>query len=204
MFQDAFEKLGPQEIELALADINPALGGAPFDAGTTTILGQPLPFYPGWKYLEVADHTAIPAQRRSVIHKPGRAVVLDGTNAPIYALNGEAPLKLERGNAADYVRFFFAHVRGRHGRFVLAETVEDIAWKEEPPPAARKAIGQMLAPLKVESKDAQGNFLMTARMVFRDLLFRAEVSAAPDGQVTLSNEELLIEDMPVLDDTFGQ
>ena len=41
-------------------------------------------------------------------------------------------------------------------------------------------------------------------MVFKDSLFKSEVEVKPSGLVSLSNEELLVEDLPVLDDTFGQ
>ena len=41
-------------------------------------------------------------------------------------------------------------------------------------------------------------------MMFKDSLFKSDVTVQDNGVVSLQNEELLIEDMPVLDDTFGQ
>jgi hypothetical protein len=131
-------------------------------------------------------------------------VAINGSNEPIYALNERAPLQLNDGTVADYVRFFFSNVRGRHGRFLITETVDDIQWREEPPPAARKAIGKILVPLTVTGRDPDGGFRLAACMMFKDSLFKAAVTVRRDGIVSLSDEELLIEDMPVLDDTFGQ
>ena len=104
----------------------------------------------------------------------------------------------------DYARFFFSHVRGEHGRFLIIDTVDDIDWKDEPPPSARKATGKMLEELHVIGKGVDGTWHLLGRMVFRDSLFQAQIHVAPDGQVSMSNEELLVDDMPIMDDTLGQ
>ncbi len=200
---DAFSRLDQLEVESLLEEVNPALGPAPFNPATATILAQDLSFYPGYRFLDIADYEVTPPPRRFVIHRPGHTVILNGTNEPIYGLNERAPPVLNESTVCDYVRFFFTYVRGKHGRFLITETVDDVHWKEEPPPAARKAIGKMLEPVHIRKKDAQGNFIVATCMVFKDSLFRADALVKPGGLITLTNEQLVIEDMPVLDDTFG-
>lgn len=204
MFQDVFVKLDRLELETALEEIGPALEGVRFKPGSLVAMGQDLTFYPGYRFLDLADHDSLPPKRRFVVYKPGHVVVLNWTNEPIYALNEKAPVSLDDVKVVDYVRFFFTYVRGRHGRFIITEAVDDINWKEDPPPAARKAIGKMLEPVRVTGIDADGTYNLLARMMFKDSLFKSNVHVKPDGLVSLSGEELLIEDMPVLDDTFGQ
>lgn len=205
MFQDAFVKLDRLACETALEDINPGMEGSPFDPATVTIMAHDLPFYPGWQLLELSDHSAVPIKHRTVVHKAGQAVFLDGTNGPIYSLNETAPLTLDDRNVLTYARFFFSYVRGRHGRFLIVDNVDDIAWREELPAAARKAMGQMIEPLRLSSYDAETGYHLTGQMIFRDGLFRAQIHVEPKkGFVTLDNEELVIEDMPVLDDTLRQ
>lgn len=203
MFQDAFVKLDRLEIETVLEEINPALSGVKFRAGNVIALGQDLPFYPGYRFLDLADHESMPPRRRFVVFKPGHVVVLNWTNEPIYALNDRVPIELDAERVTSYVRFFFTYVRGRHGRFIITENVDDINWKEEPPPAARKAIGKMLEPLRITETTDDG-YTLLARMMFKDSLFRSNIHVRANGLVNLSGEELMIEDMPVLDDTFGQ
>jgi hypothetical protein len=169
-----------------------------------TILGQELSFYPGYRFLDMADYESAPPVRRFAVYKPGDAVVLNWTNEPIYELNARVPISLNEHTVVDYVRFFFTYIRGRHGRFLVAENVDDIMWREEPPPAARKAIGNILSPLSVASAATDGSYRLNLCMMFKDSLFRAVAEVGRDGLVTLTNEELMIEDMPVLDDTFGQ
>ena len=130
-------------------------------------------------------------------------VVLDWTNEPIYILNQQAPIQLNADNIAEYVHFFFTYVRGKHGRFIVTENVDDINWKEDPPPQARKAITKMLLPVTLK-EEKNGNFYLEVTMMFRDSLFKADVEVQPNGLVSLSNEKLLVEDMPVRDDSFGQ
>lgn len=201
---EQFIKLDLLECETILEEVNPALKGSQFHPATVTILAQESPFYPGYRFLDIADYETTPHIRKFVLYKPGHVVVLNWTNEPLYALNAKAPIQLDETTVSDYVRFFFTYIRGRHGRFIITESAEDVMWREEPPPAARKAISKMLEPLHITTRDGQGGFKLSARMMFKDSLFKTTVNVLADGTVNLSDEELLIEDMPVLDDTFGQ
>lgn len=204
MFQEAFERLELEEAAVILDQINPSFEGTVFDPVETTVMAIDVPFYPGFKFLDITNNAVSPSQQRFVLYSAGKIVVLDFTNEPIYSLNKELPIHLTEENIFDYVRFFFTYVRGRHGRFLIAESPDDINWKEEPPPAARKAIGKMLKPLTLKSGKSDSTYSMEACMMFKDSLFKSDVNITSEGLVTLTNEELLIEDMPVLDDTFGQ
>lgn len=206
MFQDAYIKLDQLETADILERISPHLHGGKIPPENCVVMTRELPFYPGYRFFDISSHTVLPALRRFVLEKDGDVVVLDFTNVPIYDLNKRCPLVLTGENILDYVRFFFTFVRGRHGRFLITESVDDIQWREEPPPAARKSVAKMIEPLhlKEEEKASEHPFHLVACMMFRDSLFRAEVTVDSAGNVQLSREHLLIEDMPVLDDTFGQ
>lgn len=209
MFQEAFKKLELDELAIILDEVNPHLDGSPFDPIDTTALGIHVSFYPEYRFLDLADYSTMPGKRRFILYKasangkPADVVVLDWTNEPIYLLNHNLPIQLTNENVADYIRFFFTYVRGKHGRFIVTESVDDINWKEDPPPQARKAIAKMLIPLEILA-EKDGKYNLKSTMMFRDSLFKADIEVQSNGLVTLSNEELLVEDMPVLDDTFGQ
>lgn len=213
MFRDALTKLDQLEAQALLTTLNPLLQGSPFEAESVTILSAELSFYPDHVFYEIADHAVMPARKIFTIVGAGLgsgakagpvATILDWTNTPIYQLNRDVPIYLNERNAVEYIRFFFSFVRGRHGRFLITETIDDIAWKDEPPATARKAIGGLIEPLRLIGVDDKGCFVFNARMMFKDSLFKGRVSVTPGGIVTLSDEELVVEDMPVLDDTLGQ
>lgn len=210
MFQDAYVKLDRLEVEEVVAQTKRAFDGVSFNPDQTTVMARDLSFYPGYRFYDMTDHSRNPAARRFLLTNGDDFIVLDFTNGPIYALNrknnaeGQPTLHLTRDTVKDYVRFFFTFVRGRHGRFIIVETVDDISWREEPPMAAKNAIGKLIRPVAFHANDAgDGVFYMQAQMMFRDSLFQADVTAKTDGLVQLSNESLLIEDMPIIDDTFG-
>lgn len=204
MFRDAFTKLDALEVEDLLQRLNPLLGGSPYDAQKVTILAMEPGFYPGCRFLEIADHSVMPTRKSFVVYRQTEAIVLDWTNVPIYRLNDTVPLTLDERNVIDYVRFFFSFVRGRHGRFIIVENVDDIAWKDEPPATARKAIAGLIEPVRLVGVEKDGSFALGVKMIFKDSLFKSNVLVSPKGMVTLQDEELIVEDIPVLDDTFGQ
>lgn len=205
MFQDNYTKLNQADVEAVLAKTNPSFDGIAFNATNTVIMARTLDFYPGYRFYDMADFSSNPPLKRFVLIKKDQVTILDFTNSPIYEINKTAPIYLNADTVYDYVRFFFNFVRGRHGRFLIVESVDDIAWTEEPPPAAKKSISKLIMPVSLIAKDTDnGEFHLRAQMVFRDSLFSADIIVQRDGLVQLNNEQLMIEDMPVQDDTLGQ
>ena len=204
MFKEAFEKLDLADVATIVDRLNPLFEGKDFDPVDTVIMALDLPFYPGYRLFDISDHSGVPSSRRFALSNTENDIVLNFTNEPIYNLNKDLPIKLTADTVADYVRFFFTYVRGRHGRFLIAETVEDIPWREDPPPAAKKTIGKMLSTLVLKDNGLEGHYNMNVTMIFKDSLFKSDVSVTSTGFVSLDNEELLIEDMPVLDDILGE
>ncbi|MDB5492618.1 MAG: hypothetical protein JWO78_2467 [Micavibrio sp.] len=206
MFRNALTKLDTVEAHALLTELNPQIDGSPYQADKATVLSAPVSFYPGYQFIEISDHTIMPARKTALIYKAGdagSAVMLDWTNKPIYALNDNAPLTLDESTINDYVRFFFSYVRGRHGRFVIIENVDEISWKDEPPVNARKAVSSLIAPLHLYGIDNDGTYRLSARMLFKDSLFKADIVVDHHGHVNLEDEELVIEDIPVVDEVLG-
>lgn len=198
---DDWQKQDQSHAARILAEINPHLEPVPFVADSTTIRCQPLPFYRGYQLCELTDLSAVPAARKYAIYKPGDVNVINWTNQTIYETNEKAPITLDPANVLAYARFFFNYVRGRHGRFTIVETIDDIKWQVEPPLQGRKVMQDMLEPLTFIERDSNGTFILEAYMVFKDSLFKTRIQVKPDGMVSMSDEELKIEGMPVLQDT---
>lgn len=205
MYREAFIKLELEEVATIMDQVNPLLEGVPFDPIETTILAWDIPFYAGYRLLDISDHSSMPVLKRFVLYAPNEQTVIDWQNETIYALNQKLPIQLDESNIIDYVIFFFTYVRGKHGRFLIVENIDDIAWKDEPPPNARKAISKMIKAVQLsDDKPEKGTFKLSACMMFKDSLFQSEIIVQSDGHVSMNSEELLIEDMPVLDDVLGQ
>ncbi len=204
MSQVEWEKLDPSEVPMMLDEINPHIEPIPFNIETTTIRKRALPFYPDYTFFEMTDLSAVPSVRKYAIYKPGDVNVVNWTNQTIYDVNEKSPIQLNDNNVAEYVRFFFNYVRGRHGRFIVLEAVDEIHWKVEPPAQGRKVIQEMLEPVQITSKEDDGTFNLDAYMLFKDSLFKTAVHVDKDGMVNLSDEELKIEGMPVVQDMASE
>lgn len=204
MFRDAFVKMDQIQAARLTELVNPHLD-APFDPEKTKVMIHNLPFYEGYFLAELSKHDQNPpVVRIAVCNDKGAVHVLNWTNDVIYTLNDSIPIRLTEDNMADYVRFFFNYVRGSHGRFIIVDSVDDIDWREEPAVSGRKALGKMIQPVFVKSREKDGSIVFGLSIVFRDSLFEAEAVLQKDGRISLRNEELLVEDIPVADDLFGQ
>jgi len=195
-----WQKTDSETAARILAEVNPKLTSAPFNIETTTLRTHKLPFYRDHVLLEMTDLSAVPAARKYALYRPGDVAVINWTNQPIYEVNERAPIALKYDNVADYVRFFFGYVRGRHGRFFVIETIDDIRWQVDPPLQGRKTMQEMLEPVTLIDEDDNGVFNLEAFMIFKDSLFRTKIHVQPGGLVSMSEEELKIEGMPIMQD----
>ncbi len=203
MFDDAFVKLDFDAAAPVIEEINPALTGGAFDAARVTILRCSLSFYPGYDFLDIADYQTIPHFKKRAIYKPGNVHVLDWSPETLRRLNETIPVQLDDANITDYVRFYYGHVRGPDGRFKIIETIDDMPWAEDPPPAARKAVGKILSPLRLAGKE-RDLFRVEGAMMFRDALYGFAALVSPDGAMTITAQNLLLDSLPVADDTLDQ
>lgn len=206
MFDEAFTKLEIDEIASLLDVLNKEIEGSTFDPLETTILAVDVPFYAEYRFLSVADHATNPPLQRFVFQKNDTQdfTVIDWTYKTIYDLNKIAPISLDDKNVLEYVRFFFAHVKGRHGRFIICESADNVQWKDEPPEEVRKKLNKTMQPLEIKEKRKDGVYAIKAFMMLKDALFNVDIYVEPNGRVTMSDHEIMIEDVPVLDSVFGQ
>lgn len=205
MFDESFTKLELNEIAIILDVLNSDIDGSIFDPLETTILAIELPFYEGYRFLSVADHATNPPLQRFVFQKNGASeyTVVDWRFDTIYALNQEVNISLDEKNIIEYVRFFFNFVKGRHGAFVVCESADHVRWKDEPPTEVRTALNDALKPLVLKEKRSDGVFVVEAYMMLKDTLFYTDVFISSGGKVTMSDHEILIENIPVLDSVVG-
>lgn len=205
MFQEAFKKLEADDVTTILGQVQTSLDSK-FNPDQTTILAWNAPFYPGFKVLEIANHDVMPAIRTFAVYSPKKFAILDFTNKPITSLNSDVPIKLSSENICDYIRFFFNFVKGKHGRFHIVESVDDIPWKDDPPPQARKAIGTMITPITLVPPARGGDktkFYAIGNFILKNGLFKSDIEVDSKGNITLTNEQLQVDDMPVTDEILG-
>lgn len=200
---EEWQKMDAQEKARLIEKINRHITPSPFDPQTAGLRWHRLEFYSGYDLYEISDHSVPQGVRKYALCNGEDVVMLDWTNQPIYETNKKAPLLLNDFNVSDYLKFFFTYVRGRHGRFLIVEHVDEISWQLEPPPQGRKALQDMIAPVTLLSSDEAGTYNLECYMIFKDSLFKTHAHVQQDGLVRLSEENLKIEGMPVVEDKAG-
>lgn len=203
MFSQPFIKLEHGDGASVLDLLNPKLDISAFDNASSQVMSLLLPFYKDIDLIEVTDPQTVPPKKISALYHKGNKeiLILNGKNDPIYEANKKYDLILNDELAPLYARFFFTYVQGRHGSFILIDSVNEIKWREEPTKAAKQSLSKMISPLSVIEVD-EDEWRLVSAVIFKDSLFETEIIVKKDGTVRMSNQEILVEDIPVLDENF--
>lgn len=156
----------------------------------------PLPFYKHWRLVVLSsidhqDATPTPLEDTYALWREGRPpVLLDGTSAPVHEINANESLELAESDVADYIRWFCFAVRADDAPFILFEQL--------PPKVAKKhkAAAKHVKPLAPRARDADGNVLCDASVIFSGSLFAAVFSVPTDGTMTMVDDDHLMADFP--------
>lgn len=189
---DRVEVVPPGDTGPLLRDIGRAVPGDEWNPYRTVARRVVLPFYRGYALYEVLDTTRTPP-REYVIRSPHGTIRLDWSRDTFYALNRRAPIVLTDDSVLEYVKLFFRFVRGRHGHFHVAETVDDLPVPWTVTPEARAALASHLHPLELRETREDGTRVLEARFYFGDALFSSLVEVDPEGVVTLTDESQIVE-----------
>lgn len=203
MFTEPFTKLEHGAAAALLDLVNPQLEISAFDTASAQIMRTPLPFFDMVDLVEITDPQATPLKKINVLYnaQDKQVLILNWKNEPIYEANKKWNLALNDENVLFYARFFFGFVKGRHGFFNIINNVSDIAWREEPTKAAKQSLSKMIESVSIAEK-TEDRWTLQSSIIFKDSLFRAQVNVQKDGSVALSNQEILVEDVPVKDEHF--
>jgi len=209
-----FQALPPDEARAFLAAIAHDLLPITAPADKTLVQVASPPFYDEYKVYALTDMSLPPPNVRYILYKDGDLHVMNWTNEPIYLVNEHAPIKLDRKTLVIYAKFFFHYVRGQLGRFIIVEKPEEVIWLESATDKEKADVAERLMPVTYKGIGRDNLFTLTATVVFKNALFKTDIKVAPYemdafdaeagapehftiGQMKLTNEELLLEDLNV-------
>ncbi|MCB1538315.1 MAG: hypothetical protein H6865_03120 [Rhodospirillales bacterium] len=202
MSSGAYEKLEGARARKFIERLNRAWIGGPFAAETTVVHARTLPFAEDWMLTEAGDATIMP-EKRAVALDNGRECVPVEYNADfIPAFAAANAVCLTRDTAADYLRFWLEYMRAGPDRFLLVESLDDLPWREEPTPQARKSLAKSVTPLTLVDA-GNGLFVFRAVLAFRDALIDATFSVTEKGGVEILKRTVIAEGLTLSDELTG-
>jgi hypothetical protein len=131
----------------------------------------------------------------------GGIALVGRTNEWIYTAMGRNPAPQLDETLLAYVRFFFSTVVGSDSAFHFAERVEDAIWLPDAPEEIKREFAEKLSPLRVIGTGKDGRQESRGTVIFKNALFVTSVMVAPNWEVELTDEDLLMKDLPI---AFGQ
>jgi hypothetical protein len=214
MFDAEFKPLDAATTEKMLADITKDIAPVKLTAGKTEVRVAELPFFDGFKLYALSDTTLPQPNTRYALYKAGDISMMNWTNEPIYSVNERAPIKLDRKTVIPYAKFFFHYVRGQLGRFIIVEKPEEVIWLANANAKEKAEVASRLMPVTYKGIGRDNLYTLTSTVVFKNALFRTDIKIAPYemdvfdpetnqpehftiGQMKLTNEELLLEELNV-------
>lgn len=200
----AFEKVDSIKASFLLSEILPYAHGALPLERECDVLVRSLPFFPDYTQIDIISNSShVGPTRWSALHRKGEVIMADGQASTIYALAKRMSLCLEPLHVLDYARFFFSWVRGPHGRFFLIEGPEDLSWISDNMSVARREIARLITPFAFKGQDSQTkDFHAMACLLVTKNLFSVHIHITSEGILTLKDQVLLAQNLPVQDEAL--
>jgi hypothetical protein len=209
-----FQTLDADAAQKLLQDIKSDIQPTVLPEGKTVVQVAELDFYADYKLYTLSDTTLPAPNTRYMLYKTGDVTMLNWTNEPIYSVNEKAPIKIDRKTSLAYARFFFHYVRGQLGRFIIVEKPDEVLWLSNATDKEKADVAERLMPVAYKGIGRDNLITLTATVIFKNALFKTDIKIAPMemdvfdpetnapehftlGQMKLTNEDLLLEDLNV-------
>jgi hypothetical protein len=191
--QNDKEKIEGKDKELFLNRINKDWGV--FTNLPLEIFKSKLPFFKEtYVYYLVYSENSV----RYIFEYLDNLSMLDYTNKPIYDIVDKDLFVLSLDSVFNYLLFFFDAVKGKHGKFYFPKNELDIPFREdiEIKEETIKTIQSNLQIPKV-LECSTDNIIIECNCFFKDCLYKSDVQIKSNGMVSINNEELVLEDLPI-------
>ena len=166
-----------------------------FDAETTRLEEQKLPFYNDYSLLKATEFSALPPLKMHFLFRSGEIVKLDGGVEALNNVNRKAKMNINADNVIEYAKFFLSSLMTQEGVFRLVKDVDDVDFSLDPTDEELQKITEAIKPPIIKEQD--NGFNIKANMLYSDCVYHADIFVNKNGDLDILNEEVLLNDMPV-------
>lgn len=164
-----------------------------FSKEATEVAFKTLPFYHKYKLLRLTNYATMPSFTMQYLSDETQFIPLDGTAAPIYAVNDKDHIRLDENNVIEYLDFFFANVQGADGDIYLIKAPEKLPFIGSLSPEQQQSIIKSYKPLRVYADVAPYSFRVSGTLYYDGSLISATIHADPEGKLSIFDQTLLLQ-----------
>lgn len=166
----------------------------PFRTGRFDLKRFSLPFYKNAYDVHIKCFTTRPFITKEYICDDEHVFETDGEAETLAEINKALNLTLNTENAAAYAAFYFQKVAIDDSFAALALTPDDIIDEDFNEELQENLKNLITAP---QVHKTEKGFIVSGFVLLEDTLFKADLNVAKNGDVSIENEEIVYEDLPV-------
>ena len=171
-----------------------SVGRAPFRDGMFALEKIPLPFYKNAFEVRIRDFATRPFITREYVCDDENVFKTDGEEDTLAEINDALSLSLTAENVAGYAAFYFQNVAidDSFARLIFsADDVVDENFDED----LRETLKKIIRAPQVDK--TEDGFTVSAFVLSEDTLIKADLGVDESGAVSVDDEEIVYEDLPV-------
>ncbi len=184
----------PADVAVRLVDV---LGSeAMFDHfDITRACGTALRFLPG-HWLVLLPHKTEPIEVPLVLAED-TYVIADSVNEWLYGMMARGAPRATADLLLDYIHFFFTVIVGEMGAFFITHNVTEVLWNDKTNDAVKAEFASKAKQLTWIREEPDGRNELRGTVIFKDALFETSVIVGQNWAIELTNEEPLMEELPI-------
>ncbi|MBR1777114.1 MAG: hypothetical protein IJ752_00810 [Alphaproteobacteria bacterium] len=167
---------------------------APFRAGHYELKRFPLPFYKNAYDVHIKCFTTRPVITKEYVCDDTHVFETDGEEETLAEINAALSLALNAENVTAYTSFYFQKVAidDSFAQLIFrAEDIFDDTFSKE----LQENLKDLISAPQVQ--EAQNSYIVSGFVLLEDTLFKADIAVSQSGTVTIKNEEVAYDSLPV-------
>jgi len=163
-----------------------------------------LPCYEDGYVCEVQTQSGRKAGTCALLMADQKVSLLNGVGPAFMKFNESVKLRLrDETEASEYLRLFCAGLGAADGTFQLVERADELHWTVSAPSSEQRSVAERVKAVSA-TRLRDGSWRVTGNMMYGKTLFSVHMTILPDGQVNMTDDRSLLEDLHVSTSRFIQ
>jgi len=174
-----------------------------FSKSVTEVSWRALPFYTNYRLYRLVNYATMPTFTMLYLSNDEEFIAIDGTQAPIYAVNRKDPIHLTEINVVPYLEFFFANVQGGEGDVFLIKDPAAMPFMDILAVEQQQSIIGCFRALRIAA-DPMRNLEVSATVYYGGSLVSATILVTSEGKISFHDQSLLLSGIHFPESPYAQ